>query len=48
MVSNQDAKKMVEYIPDAEKAANRLVVEAYCRGSLDDVTCVIVCFHHEA
>ncbi|KAH8963473.1 hypothetical protein BDL97_04G012900 [Sphagnum fallax] len=48
VVSNQDAKKMVEYIPDAEKAANRFVVEAYCRGSLDDVTCVIVCFHHEA
>jgi protein phosphatase 1L len=39
---------MVEYIPDAEKAANRLVEEAYRRGSLDDVTCVIVRFHHDA
>ncbi len=48
MVSKQDAVTMAEYMPDAEKAANRLVEEAYCRGSLDDVTCVIVCFHHEA
>ncbi|CAM6024125.1 unnamed protein product [Sphagnum balticum] len=48
VVSNQDAVTMAEYMPDAEKAANRLVEEAYRRGSLDDVTCVIVRFHHEA
>jgi len=47
-VSKQDAVTMAEYMPDAEKAANRLVEEAYHRGSLDDVTCVIVRFHHEA
>jgi protein phosphatase 1L len=45
VVSNQDAVTMAEYMPDAEKAANRLVEEAYRRGSLDDVTCVIVHFH---
>jgi protein phosphatase 1L len=39
---------MAEYMPDAEKAANRFMEEAYRRGSLDDVTCVIVRFHHEA
>ncbi len=39
VVSNQDAVTMAEYMPDAEKAANRLVEEAYC---------VIVRFHHEA
>ncbi|KAH9564225.1 hypothetical protein CY35_04G014500 [Sphagnum magellanicum] len=48
VVSNQDAVTMAEYMPDAEKAANRLVEEAYRRGSLDDVTCVIVRFHHDA
>ncbi len=47
VVSNQDAVTMAEYMPDAEKAANRLVEEAYRRGSLDDVTCVIVRFYHE-
>jgi protein phosphatase 1L len=48
VVSNQDAVSMVESIPNAENAANRLVEEAYRRGSLDDVTCVVVRFHHNA
>ncbi len=48
VVSNQDAVSMVESIPDAENAANRLVEEACRRGSLDDVTCVVVRFHHNA
>jgi protein phosphatase 1L len=48
VVSNQDAVSMVESIPDAENAANRLVEEACHRGSLDDVTCVVVRFHHNA
>ncbi|CAK9271268.1 unnamed protein product [Sphagnum jensenii] len=43
-----DAVSMVESIPDAENAANRLVEEACHRGSLDDVTCVVVRFHHNA
>ncbi|CAN5968815.1 unnamed protein product [Sphagnum jensenii] len=48
VVSKQDAVTMAEYMPDAEKAAKRFVEEAYRRGSLDDVTCVIVRFHHVA
>ncbi len=48
VVSNQDAVSMVQSIPDAEKAANRLVEEAHRRGSPDNVTCVIVRFHHDA
>jgi protein phosphatase 1L len=48
VLSNEDAVSMVESIPDAENAANRLVEEACRRGSLDDVTCVVVRFHHNA
>ncbi|CAK9222390.1 unnamed protein product [Sphagnum troendelagicum] len=48
VVSNQDAVSMVQSIPDAEEAANRLVEEAHRRGSPDNVTCVIVRFHHDA
>jgi protein phosphatase 1L len=39
VVSNQDAVSMVQSIPDAKEAANRLVEEAHCRGSPDNVTC---------
>jgi protein phosphatase 1L len=48
VVSNQDAVSLVQSIPDAEEAANRLVEEAHRRGSPDNVTCVIVHFHHDA
>ncbi len=48
VVSNQDAVSMVQSIPDVDEVANRLVEEAHRRGSLDNVTCVIVRFHHDA
>jgi protein phosphatase 1L len=48
VVSNQDAVSVVQSIPDAEEAANRLVEEAHRRGSPDNVTCVIVHYHHDA
>jgi protein phosphatase 1L len=48
VVSNHDAVSMVQSIPDVEEAANRLVEEAHRKGSPDNVTCVIVHFHHDA
>ncbi|MCO5606415.1 hypothetical protein L7F22_060603 [Adiantum nelumboides] len=46
VVSNQDAVTLVEAIPDAEEAAKSLVNEAICKGSADNVTCIIICFHN--
>jgi protein phosphatase 1L len=46
IVSNQDAVSIVlEYISDVEEAANRLIEEAYHRGSVKNITCVVVCFN---
>jgi serine/threonine protein phosphatase PrpC len=46
-VSNQDAVSIVlEYISDVEEAANRLIEEGCRRGSVKNITCVVVCFTH--
>ncbi len=46
VVSNQDAVSIVlEYISDVEEAANRLIEEACHRGSVKNITCVVVCFN---
>jgi protein phosphatase 1L len=47
VVTNQEAVSMVKSIEDAEEAANKLTVEAYRRGSADNITCVIVRFNHD-
>jgi len=46
VVSNQDAVTMVQHIQDAEEAAKRLTEEAYKKGSADNITCVVIRFHH--
>jgi serine/threonine protein phosphatase PrpC len=42
----QDAVTMVLNIQDAEEAAKRLTEEAYKKGSADNITCVVIRFHH--
>jgi len=46
VVSNQDAVTMVQDVQDAEEAAKRLTDEAMKKGSADNITCVVVRFHH--
>jgi protein phosphatase 1L len=46
VVSNQDAVTMVQNIQDAEEAAKRLTDEAFKKGSADNITCVVIRFHH--
>lgn len=42
----QDAVTMVQNIQDAEEAAKRLTEEAFKKGSADNITCVVIRFHH--
>ncbi|KAJ7561556.1 hypothetical protein O6H91_03G033000 [Diphasiastrum complanatum] len=47
VVSNQAAVTLVQSISDPEEAARRLCEEAFRKGSADNITCVVVRFHHE-
>lgn len=47
VVSNQDAVNMVQSIADAEEAARKLAEEALCRGSADNITCIVVRFRND-
>lgn len=42
----QDAVTMVQNVQDAQEAAKRLTDEAYKKGSADNITCVVIRFHH--
>lgn len=44
VVNNQEAATIVRDIQDAEKAARKLTEEALCRGSNDNISCVVVKF----
>lgn len=44
VVSNEEAVAMVRPIPDPEQAAEKLLLEAFQRGSSDNITVVIVRF----
>jgi protein phosphatase 1L len=46
VISNQDAVTMVQDIQDAQEAAKRLTDEAFKKGSADNITCVVIRFHH--
>jgi len=46
VVSNQEAVAMIRFIEDPEHAAKKLTDEAFRKGSIDNVTCVVVRFHH--
>lgn len=39
---------MVKDIQNAEEAAKRLTEEAYEKGSADNITCVVIRFHHDS
>lgn len=42
----QDAVTMVQDVQDPEEAAKRLTEEATKKGSADNITCVVIRFHH--
>ncbi|XP_021900113.1 probable protein phosphatase 2C 59 isoform X1 [Carica papaya] len=44
VVTNEEAVAMTKPIEDPEEAAKRLMMEAYRRGSADNITCVFVRF----
>ncbi|WOL13850.1 hypothetical protein Cni_G22630 [Canna indica] len=44
VVTNEEAVNMVKPIEDPEQAAEKLLQEAYQRGSADNITCVVVRF----
>eukprot|EP00878_Enallax_costatus_P013420 GHUV01014034.1.p1 GENE.GHUV01014034.1~~GHUV01014034.1.p1 ORF type:complete len:277 (+),score=54.61 GHUV01014034.1:429-1259(+) len=44
VVSNQDAVALVRNIKEADRAAHRLVEEAFQRGSNDNISCVVLKF----
>uniref|UniRef100_A0A0D6QVG3 protein-serine/threonine phosphatase n=1 Tax=Araucaria cunninghamii TaxID=56994 RepID=A0A0D6QVG3_ARACU len=46
VVSNEEAVAMVQFIDDPEYAAKKLTEAAYRKGSADNITCVVVRFHH--
>eukprot|EP00897_Mesotaenium_endlicherianum_P008986 jgi/Mesen1/8115/ME000435S07280 len=46
VVKDQEAVTMVHQIADAEAASKTLAEEAYKRGSADNITCIVVRFHH--
>uniref|UniRef100_A0A0D6R6L6 protein-serine/threonine phosphatase n=1 Tax=Araucaria cunninghamii TaxID=56994 RepID=A0A0D6R6L6_ARACU len=46
VVSNEDAISLVKSIEDPEIAARKLTETAYAKGSADNITCVVVRFHH--
>ncbi|KAK9831289.1 hypothetical protein WJX74_010677 [Apatococcus lobatus] len=45
VIENQEAVDFVRDVKDAEKAARKLTDEAYCRGSNDNISCVVVRFN---
>eukprot|EP00270_Netrium_digitus_P004865 TRINITY_DN16272_c0_g1_i1.p1 TRINITY_DN16272_c0_g1~~TRINITY_DN16272_c0_g1_i1.p1 ORF type:complete len:313 (-),score=67.14 TRINITY_DN16272_c0_g1_i1:357-1295(-) len=48
VVKDQDAVAMIRGLEDAEAAAKSLSEEAYKRGSADNITCVVIRFHHHS
>ena len=48
VVKDQDAVSLVEKQLDAEEAAKCLTEEALKRGSGDNITCIVVRFHHKS
>jgi hypothetical protein len=43
---SQDAVALVRSIEDPEQAAKKLTEEAYGRGSMDNISCIVVRFKH--
>ncbi|KAJ4797511.1 Protein phosphatase 2C family protein [Rhynchospora pubera] len=47
VVPNEDAVLLVRGEDEPEAAARKLTETAYMRGSADNITCIVVKFHHE-
>ncbi|CAN6444402.1 unnamed protein product [Victoria cruziana] len=47
VVPNEDAVSLVRTIEEPEQAARKLTETAFTRGSADNITCVVVRFHHD-
>ncbi|ERN02988.1 probable protein phosphatase 2C 76 [Amborella trichopoda] len=48
VVPNEDAVSLAKTVEEPEAAARKLTETAYMRGSADNITCVVVRFHHKA
>jgi len=46
VMSNEEACDCMTELNDAQEAAEELVREAFYKRSLDDISCVVVMFHH--
>lgn len=47
LFSDQDAISIVQTEEDPEAAARKLTETAFTRGSADNITCIVVKFHHK-
>lgn len=47
VVPNEDAVSLARTEEEAEAAARKLAETAYSRGSADNITCIVVKFHHD-
>ncbi|MBA0795995.1 hypothetical protein Gohar_006807 [Gossypium harknessii] len=47
VVPNEDAVSLAGAEEEPEKAARKLTEAAFTRGSADNITCIVVRFHHE-
>lgn len=47
VVPNEDAVSLARNEEEAEAAARKLTESAFTRGSADNITCIVVRFHHE-
>lgn len=46
VMSNEEASECIRDMDNAQDAAEEVVKEALQRGSADDISCVVVMFHH--
>ena len=46
VVSSQESIAMIRLIEDPEHATKILIDEAFRKGSVGNVTCIVVRFHH--
>ena len=47
VVPNEDAVSLAQTEEEPEAAARKLTETAFTRGSADNITCIVVRFHHE-
>ncbi|CAL9084393.1 unnamed protein product [Musa textilis] len=47
VVTNEDAVSIVRAEEEPDAAARKLTETAFSRGSADNITCIVVRFHHE-